>query len=248
MDASERQRLDIVLRHHSLEQMQQMESQISQAQIAFSVGGRTGSGAHFKAIVDAMGTAAYGFAEKSVVEVTIISQSAECFEIWKQSVLTITNQAFEVWYARLSPIDGGISSLNFEKLYAVETGISKWREQILNLIDKFSRYFTDLNWTYPTEYSNLVVDLPAATKRNRSSVIGSQSAVCRVKQRPLSEAKLRAWWENLGINGEAVSQILLLDDVRKAHPGYFVSRDRIRKLAAGRKRGRPSIGGKMTAD
>ena len=53
----------------------------------------------------------------------------------------------------------------------------------------------------------------------------------------LPEAGLGSWWQNLSPDQQAMSQDTLLEDCRAAHPDHRVTRDRIRSLTSGRKRG-----------
>jgi hypothetical protein len=54
----------------------------------------------------------------------------------------------------------------------------------------------------------------------------------------LPEAKLREWWSKVATGGEAMSLVAIHAAAAQAFPEHFISRDRIRDLAPGRKRGR----------
>ena len=207
-----------------------------------------GSGAYFKAVIDAMGTAAYNYADKSIVEVSMISKSPVCFKVWQKSVNSMVNEAFDEWQITLSPAGGRYNSMSLEQAFAVENAIKEWRARISGILTKNSYQFSDIEWKYAAEPSGNALSLKTVDNSNKSDVIGGPSASNRTTQRALPEAKLRSWWESLGNRREDKSLVLLLREAREVHAGYFVSRERVRALAPGRKRGRPVIGGKLTAD
>ncbi|WP_447726635.1 hypothetical protein [Sphingomonas koreensis] len=65
---------------------------------------------------------------------------------------------------------------------------------------------------------------------------------------PLSDAALMKWWKVKANVREMLSVEEITVLIRAAHPEHKISRDRIRNLAGGRKRGPKGIGGKVTAE
>lgn len=63
----------------------------------------------------------------------------------------------------------------------------------------------------------------------------------------LSDAALRMWWNGLSLEARNLPQLELVDLCKAAFPRYSVSRDRIRELDPGRKRGPKPISGETTA-
>lgn len=61
------------------------------------------------------------------------------------------------------------------------------------------------------------------------------------KKTPLPKKSLDNWWESKRKVRDAMSQADLLADIRKKYPDNFISRERIRKLTEGRKRGPKAI-------
>lgn len=67
------------------------------------------------------------------------------------------------------------------------------------------------------------------------------------KKPPLPDGKLRRWKDSLGSKFNDLGYEQLVDLVRKKHPNNFISRQRVRDLGAGRKKGPKQKGGKATA-
>lgn len=80
---------------------------------------------------------------------------------------------------------------------------------------------------------------------------GKLSVPLRLKRKasisPVSEAALLAWWKNLDPATKALPHATLVDLGKAAFPSKLVSRDRIRALDPGRKRGPKPISGKAPA-
>lgn len=68
-----------------------------------------------------------------------------------------------------------------------------------------------------------------------------------VKKKPIPGALLDGWWNALGAGREQMSQVDLHKAITAAYPQYTISRDRVRQLAVGRKRGPKPIGGNPPA-
>lgn len=66
---------------------------------------------------------------------------------------------------------------------------------------------------------------------------GKVSKKVKNKLPSLSRTTLNKWWESLANSRDAMSQGELLDDVRHKYPDNSISRQRIRDLTKGRKRG-----------
>jgi hypothetical protein len=64
---------------------------------------------------------------------------------------------------------------------------------------------------------------------------------------PLPGSKLRAWWGSLTEGEQAKPHLELEHMCRSAHPAHFISRQRIRDLDLGRKRGPKPLSQKVTA-
>lgn len=70
----------------------------------------------------------------------------------------------------------------------------------------------------------------------------------RPKKPRLPDAKLNEWWKRLGVKGQAQVERDLLASCRAAFPDHHISRQRVRDLMSPRKRGRPPISRKTTAN
>lgn len=75
----------------------------------------------------------------------------------------------------------------------------------------------------------------------------SKTSERKVSASPVAEAALLAWWRNLDAATKALPHATLVDLGKAAFPGKLVSRDRVRALAPGRKRGPKPISGKAPA-
>ena len=67
-------------------------------------------------------------------------------------------------------------------------------------------------------------------------------------KRAVSPVDLSGWWQGLDAQTQNLPQTTLLELARSAFPNKFISRERVRELTPGRKRGPRPFGGKVTAE
>lgn len=243
MDEREQQRLDTVFRYLADARLAELALAVDGVKSQFALANRLHGGEYFKALINAMGAAVHGFATDAHPAALKISKSHDACIAWTEFVRAFQTVVFADWERKLAPSTGRYGPMQPAIKAAIVRLVGQWSDKLDGFMAVGGFDFDDA----PSK-PKPQIGLDGWPIQDGEIIDSDFTAMPpKVEPKPLPKSALASWWDGLGADRE-LSQVKLLVRVRADHPEHFISRDRIRQLAAGRKRGRRPIGGKATAE
>lgn len=243
MDERERSRIDAVCRYHGDSRIVALAYEISAVTGQFSIAGRLGSNPHAKAIIDRMGEQTHALAVDSRDGVLKLSNSYEACQFWIEFVKCFQAAAFDGWAETIAPRAGRYGPMQPELEAACKRVIADWSDKIDAYLNIGAFVFDD-----PPTQPRPEIGLdgwPVPGSEATDPAFAEPAPKAEIKR--LSDPALMNWWAALG-DEQGLPIERLFRKANEDHPNHHVARTRIRALTEGRKRGRPLIGRKATAD
>lgn len=243
MDDRERQRLKAAFAFHAELQWDAVNRALDAVTSQFALNNRLDSGAYYREALDCIGAAILAFAQEMLAEVLKGGRSHDSYMYWEEHVRSFEIVSYDGWEEQLSPYKGEAGPITDTVHELVKHVTAGWSDKLSAFLEK-SRF--DFEDAPPKPKQQTGLDgwpIPGS-----ETFDPALTAVLPPDIKPLSEAALRKWWTSLGSARDQMSLVALLHRARADHPDCFISRDRIRALAPGRKRGPRQFGGKATAE
>ena len=243
MDERERSRIEAICRYHSDDRISALATQFTEIRGRFSGAGRLGGGAHALLLINEMGEQTHRFADESRIAVLKVSNSHQACELWVEWVMCFQAVAFKDWEETIFPPAGRYGPMPTDLKAACENAIGHWSDKIDAFLTIGAFDFDD---PPPQPKPQTGLDgwpVPGSELANPASLAPEP----KPEIRRLSDKALAEWWAALGDEQSRPIEYLV-KKAKEDHPQHYVARARVRAFTTGRKRGRPEIGRKTTAD